>query len=255
MNQLYTLGICLLGNVPMRAEPSDKSEMVSQLLFGEEFVVFDRKEGWLHIRSGIDSYQGWVSDRMVQALPEGFPMTTNPHVICSPYAICAVSGKRIHLPGGSLLPFQIQHSSFELIGETYTFCGGIAQPDSNSFIAYALQYLGAPYMWGGKTLFGIDCSGLVQVVCRMAGHWLPRDASQQAVKGREISFNAVGTNDIAFFCDNDRKIVHTGILCDANSIIHASGSVRIDRFDEKGIFNEAEKQYTHQLHSVRRIQE
>jgi hypothetical protein len=237
----------------MRSEPSERSEMVSQLLFGEYFIVIETVDAWLHVRSGIDAYQGWVSADMVHDLPGDFPLASMPHVICSPYAICAVAGKQIHLPGGSLLPSAIEQSSFRLAGEKYTFVGGLTQPEASGFVAHALPYLGAPYLWGGKTIFGIDCSGLLQIVGRMAGHWLPRDAEQQSNIGRDILPEAATTNDVAFFCNDSGTVVHTGILCDARSIIHASGSVRIDRFDSKGIFDDTENRYTHRLHSVKRM--
>ena len=246
-------GISLLSIVPMRAEPSEKSEMVSQLLFGEYFIIIEQTEKWLQIRSGIDGYQGWVSANMANDLPDDFPVTNMPYVICSPYAICVYADQRIHLPGGSLLPGTVENSTFQLAGNTYTFCGGMTQPETGGIAVFAMQYLGAPYLWGGKTIFGMDCSGLVQIVCRMAGYWLPRDASLQALHGREITCDISGAGDIAFFSDDNGKIVHTGILCDANSIIHASGCVRIDRFDQQGIINETEKRYTHRLHSIKRM--
>jgi hypothetical protein len=124
---------------------------------------------------------------------------STPYVICSPYAICAVAGKRIHLPGGSLLPSAIEQSSFQLAAEKYTFVGGMTQPESGGLMTLALQYLGTPYLWGGKTIFGINCSGLVQIICRMAGYWLPRDASQQAQTGREVTFDTAVPMILPFF--------------------------------------------------------
>ena len=231
----------------MRAEPSERSEMVSQLLFGEHYAVIEQTEKWFFIRSEIDDYQGWISSNMVSDLPDDFLIASTPKVINKPYLGCLISGKPVILPGGSLIR-QLHYDSLSNLADENN-CN-----TNDNLFSLAQQYIGAPYLWGGKTIFGIDCSGLVQIVCRMVGHYLPRDAWQQAQKGHEISFEAANTDDLVFFSNDNGKITHTGILCDRNSIIHASGCVRIDRFDEKGIFNETEKKYTHKLHSIKRLQ-
>ncbi len=253
MKEEYAAGICLLGNVPMRIEPSETCEMVSQLLFGETFTVVRHGGKWLHICSDTDGYKGWVSSNMVHAIPEGYQRPDHPYIIDSPYSIYSVAGRHMYLPGGSILPAMLQDSSFELAGNVYRFSGGIKPPDKKDVAELAKLYLNAPYLWGGKTIFGMDCSGLVQVVCRMTGRWLPRDASQQEKYGEPVSFDVAGKGDLAFFHNENGKVTHVGILCDMNNIIHASGYVRIDRFDREGIFNETANCYTHRLHSIKRF--
>ena len=162
----------------------------------------------------------------------------------------------LYLPGGS--EFYLENNGFQNAGYFLTFDPVCEVHDSKSkitIISTALKYLHSPYLWGGRTVLGIDCSGFIQVVFKMNGINLPRDAHQQAAKGSTINFlDETMPGDLAFFSNADGQIVHTGIIGKNHSIIHASGKVRIDKLDHQGIFNTETNKYSHTLRLIRRME-
>jgi len=124
----------------------------------------------------------------------------------------------------------------------------------SELIKTAFLYLNAPYLWGGKTPFGIDCSGFTQMVYKLNGHKLLRDASLQATQGEALSFiEESEPGDLAFFDNNEGLITHVGIIMQDNYIIHAHGKVRIDRLDHSGIYNVDSRTHTHKLRVIKKI--
>ena len=204
-------GFCPLSAVPMRREPSDRSEMVNQLLEGDTFQILRQEEKWSLIQCDYDGYEGWVDNKQWQPIPEGVILSVN----------------------------------IKSTGAT-----------SPSEVALN-QYLHTPYLWGGRSRAGIDCSGLTQVCFKACGIRLLRDASQQATQGHTVDFEEAQKDDLAFFSNPEGKIIHVGIILDAQEIspliIHSSGEVRIDTLDQQGILNLDTNQYTHHLHSIRRM--
>ena len=249
--------ICNLAIIPLRAEPSDRSEIVSQVLFGEHFEILETQNQWSKIKLQFDEYEGWVDSKQYQTISEkSFNDLSKDAIILNSDLVEYVtnpSNVLLPIPLGSSLSF-LNHSEINI--ENFEFEGmkttGV-KPKSD-LITTAFMYLNSPYLWGGKTPFGIDCSGFTQMVYKLNGYNLLRDASQQSGQGDALSFieeSEVG--DLAFFDNEDGKIIHVGIIMDNNYIIHASGKVRIDRLDHLGIYNAEHNRHTHRLRVIKKI--
>ena len=249
--------ICNLAIIPLRAEPSDRSEIVSQVLFGEHFEVLLVDKQWSRIKLHFDNYEGWVDTKQYQIISENsYKQLSKDAIILSSDLVEYVSTPNnilIPIPLGASLSF-LNHS--EINTENFDFEGlrvsGVKS--KMDIINTAFLYLNAPYLWGGKTPFGIDCSGFTQMVYKLNGYTLLRDASQQSTQGEALSFiEESETGDLAFFDNEEGNIIHVGIIMDNNYIIHASGKVRIDRLDHLGIYNAELNKHTHRLRVIKKI--
>ena len=247
--------------VPMRVEAGDTFEMVSQLLFGQQIEIIETAGNWHYVRNLSDGYQGWIGSKSVHVkkLTKEAVDTSHFKAYKTPLVVCfkTSSVEKIILPGGSMLP-PIDREQFELQDEIYQIAQfePVYTQNSNTqlIIELALQYINAPYLWGGKSLFGIDCSGLTQVVFSMIGINLPRDASQQVELGKVVDFLAeVQPGDLAFFENPEGTITHVGILINSHQIIHASGCVKKEIIDSQGIISSQTGEYSHHLRVIKRI--
>ena len=250
-------GISNLSIVPMRAEAADQAEMVNQIIFGEHFKVLESRKKWSRIRLAHDSYEGWISNKQWIEISEEDYKQLGKDVSTITTDILDIITKEHHQPIviGSILPFY--KSGYSLLNnEMYQF-DGLTTPGfvkKEKLVENALMYLNAPYLWGGRSPLGIDCSGFSQMVYRLQGVNLPRDAYQQAEIGTTLSFvEESEPGDLAFFDNNEGKITHVGIILEDNHIIHASGKVRIDRIDQQGIFNTEKGAHTHKLRLIKSI--
>ena len=250
-------GICNLAIIPVRAEHSDRSEIVSQVLFGEHFEILEQYNQWSKIKIQYDGYIGWVDSKQYQVISkEHFDELSSEAIILNADLIDYISGPNnqlLPIPLGASLSFlnnsEINISNFEFEG---TKTSGV-KPKSN-LISTAFMYLNAPYLWGGKTPFGIDCSGFTQMVYKLNGYKILRDASQQATQGEALSFiEESEPGDLAFFDNDEGNIIHVGIIMENNYIIHASGKIRIDRLDHLGIYNPETNKHTHKLRVIKKI--
>ncbi|TVZ28488.1 SH3 domain-containing protein [Gillisia sp. Hel_I_86] len=245
-------GICNLSIVPVRIQPADASEMVTQLLYGEYFKVLEERGKWSRIRIAFDSYEGWIDNRQFIKVEESvyFDLSSETRRYSADLIefLTDESESLTTIPLGSVL------NSNEPLKNTFDGSSISGTKEKTNLVKTALLYLNAPYMWGGKTPFGIDCSGLTQMVYMLNGHSLLRDASQQATQGEALSFiEESEPGDLAFFDNSEGTITHVGIIMHDNYIIHVDGKVRIDRIDHSGIFNVDLKRHTHQLRVIKKI--
>lgn len=235
-------GICDLSVTPIRKEGSHTSEMVSQLLYNELYEVLDKKPGWYLIKTIEDQYEGWIQGIQHHGIDE--------------QALMEYRGKARYIVDRPVLEYRGRYLTFgTVLHEPVT--GTMTVPEHfvpAMMIELAQKLLGAPYLWGGRSIFGIDCSGFVQLCARAAGKLLPRDASQQINEGELVYFlPEILPGDLAFFGNAEGKIVHVGMMLDNERIIHASGQVRIDHLDQTGIFNKERNEHTHRLQVIKRI--
>jgi len=245
-------GICSLSVVPLRLEPSDRSEMVSQILYGELFKVLEIRKKWSRIRLDFDGYEGWLDNKQIHKISEDdFLIESSKKNILSKDFIDFVSNKQKQLIsiciGSRVNSCDLVEHAFEGKSTTGIF-------SKKHLLDTALHYLNAPYLWGGKSPLGIDCSGFTQMVYKLNGYELLRDASQQASQGEPLSFiEECEPGDLAFFDNSEGVITHVGIMMEDNYIIHAHGKVRIDRIDHSGIYNQESRTHTHKLRVIKKI--
>lgn len=255
-------GFCHLSQLAVRINPSHQAEMVNQLLFGETYEILDSVNNWKLIRGSFDQYEGFIEEKQVLLLDDEEWKRLSGEKVYFPSEIVNFisevgNNHRFLVVAGSSLP-GLNNQYFSIAGKDFLFHGKAVEILSgklgDKIPETAMKYLGVPYFWGGRSPFGIDCSGLVQVVFKMFGIKLPRDAAYQAQVGETIHLpDEALPGDLAFFDNSEGKIVHVGILKDKTSIIHASGEVRVDTIDHHGIFNNDLKKYTHQLRLIKRI--
>lgn len=259
MEQQY--GICRVAVSPLRAAQSDKAEITSQLLFGDHVEILEKTDKWWLVRNAYDGYEGWIDYKQLG------PLSSEQFVNCEQVnhfapaqplnIITAADGSKYYLSPGSNLPGYASGSCYlgaEKFDVSFTPCQPNLNPNSDERIATALFFQNAPYLWGGRTLFGIDCSGFTQVVFKLSGIHLKRDAWQQAEQGEVVDFlPEAKAGDLAFFDNDEGRITHVGIMLGTNEIIHASGKVRIDPIDNQGIYNAELGRYTHKLRIIKRF--
>lgn len=252
--------ICLLSVIPIRKEPSHRSEMVSQVLFGEYITMGEERDDFVFVRCGYDGYDGWVQANQLTTVSKTEILQTNSYTTNFTTPVTK-NQTLLQVPYASSV-YQIDGFSFTISGSTLNYLL-VPQQTWNSaeqklnlqtLVAAYQPFINTPYLWGGKSVFGIDCSGFVQQVFKLFGIKLLRDAYLQAEQGTAVnSLDDAQPGDLAFFCNEGGRVTHVGIILEEGKIVHASGRVRIDTIDKDGIVNSESGKRTHTMHSVRRV--
>ena len=236
-------GIINLNIVPLRLKDDAKSEMISQLFFGEILTIIVKSEKRSFVESNLDKYRGWIRNLHFKTITknQSDKIESQRKVFSFTEIKLAKKNDIIEVPTGSLI------SSSGFLGYKYNVVNSNVK-----FKKIAKGFLNSPYLWGGKTKNGVDCSGLIQSIYKTKNIILPRDAKDQMKVGYIVS-KKFRLGDLAFFGESKKKITHVGMLLDNNKILHSYGWVRIDKLKDDGIYNDEEKKITHRLQIVKRI--
>ncbi|MBM3439745.1 MAG: NlpC/P60 family protein [Bacteroidetes bacterium] len=250
--------LCVVPICSVRAEPTHQSEMTSQLLFGEGVELLASVDDWVNVRCIYDNFEGWCTMSQLSVTDIDIVRSSVIPLVSTWQGVVMVNDQPMHVPLGSALPglqngearwgkWQIRSSS-KLIAE------GSLEGAEDFIRQLTFPYLNTAYLWGGRSIYGTDCSGLVQVVYRFFGKKLPRNASLQVHEGNTVDFlQEARCGDLAFFNDGEGNIIHVGILLNDHEIIHAAGKVRIDHIDTAGIVNSDSGMRTHSLRIIKRL--
>ena len=223
-----------LSVVPMRANPSHAAEQVSQTLMGHPVRILEKRKDWSKVR-GLDGYEGWIINHSLVFLSaDEFARWKNApkEIVTEPYELHDAD-KLTDLVCGNIL--ESRGDSLRLPdGRTILRPAGATEPvgkpaplDPAGLPRFASLYTGAPYLWGGLSSKGMDCSGLVRMAYLGQQRLLPRDAWQQARQGREIPADSIRPGDLIFFGNpTNGKITHVAIYAGGGQYVHSSQLVR-----------------------------
>ena len=232
-------GICTVSVAAIRAEQSHQSEMTSQILYGETVDILEKAAKFIKIKMHFDGYEGWVDVQQISEISEEYFQERKTELVQNTLQMYSTSQGAILLSIGSEVNSEKADPIFlktEKVSET------------------AQKFFNVPYLWSGRSFFGIDCSGFVQLVYKVHGISLPREAHQQSEVGEVLSFvEESKPGDLAFFENLDGQISHVGMMLEDQNIIHAYGKVRIDSLDSTGIFNKELNKHTHKLRFLRSV--
>ncbi|AZA75706.1 C40 family peptidase [Chryseobacterium indoltheticum] len=234
-------GICIVTVAPVRAENSDRAEIVTEILYGESADILEVNKNWTKIKMHYDGYEGWMDTKQIKPVTEEYLASRKVTMITEDFSsVMTLEGKTLLSMGSEVeFPAVASRRSHDV---------------RESIALTAKEFLNIPYLWGGKSFFAVDCSGFVQLVFKIHNIKMPRDTYQQAEVGEALSFvEESQPGDLAFFENSEGKIIHVGIMLDNQKIIHASGKVRIDTLDSSGIFNKEMNKHTHKLRVIRSI--
>lgn len=234
-------GICIVTVAPVRAESSDKAEIVTEILFGESADILEVNKNWTKIKMHYDGYEGWMDTKQIRSVTDEELANRKVTLVTEDFASVLMNDGKTLLSMGSEVEFPVVASR--------------RSHDVRESIALtAREFLNVPYLWGGKSFFAVDCSGFTQLVYKIHNVKLPRDTYQQAEVGEPLSFvEESQPGDLAFFENAEGKIIHVGIMLENQRIIHASGKVRIDTLDSTGIFNKEVNKHTHKLRVIKNV--